>query len=48
MRVPRSFLEGFIFVLLAIPIVLFLLLKWVVMGLVYIIIGLKGGNNRDV
>jgi hypothetical protein len=41
MRVPRSFLEGFIMFLLLIPIAIYYLIKWIVKGIAVLIIAIK-------
>ncbi len=41
MRVPQSFVEGFIFVLLMIPVGIFCLIKWIIKGIAIIMIALK-------
>ena len=41
MRVPQSFVEGFIFFLLMIPIGAFYLIKWIVKGIAVLVIAIK-------
>lgn len=41
MRVPQSFLEGFIMFLLLIPIAIFLVIKWIIKGIVVLIATIK-------
>lgn len=41
MKVPQSFLEGFIMFLLLIPIAVFLVIKWIVKGIVTLIVTMK-------
>lgn len=41
MKVPQSFLEGFIMFLLLIPIAAFLAIKWIVKGIVTLIVTMK-------
>lgn len=41
MRVPQSFVEGFIFVLLMIPIGVFYLIKWIIKGITVLVIAIK-------
>ncbi len=39
-RVPQSFLEAFIMLLLCIPIAIYFLIKWLVIGIVHVVIAL--------
>lgn len=41
MKVPQSFLEGFIMFVLLIPIGIFYLIKWVIKGIVILVITFK-------
>lgn len=41
MRVPQNFVEGFIFVLLMIPIGVFHLIKWIIKGIAVLVIAIK-------
>lgn len=41
MRVPRSFLEGFIMFLLLIPIAVYYIVKWIIKGIVILIVTIK-------
>lgn len=41
MRVPQSFVEGFIFVLLMIPIGVFYLIKWIIKAIAVLVIAIK-------
>lgn len=43
MKVPQSFLEGFIMVLFMIPVTIFLIIKWLVKGIIVLIMTIK--NN---
>lgn len=42
-RVPRSFLDGFVMILLLIPIAIFLAIKWIIKGIIILIVTIK--NN---
>ena len=41
MRVPQSFVEGFIFALLMIPIGVFYLMKWIIKAIAALVIAIK-------
>lgn len=41
MRVPRSFLEGFIMFLFLIPIAVYYIVKWIIKGIVILIVTIK-------
>lgn len=41
MRTPRSTLEGLILVLLLIPIGIYYLIKWIVQGIVLLVVSIK-------
>lgn len=41
MRVPRSFLEGFIMFLFLIPIAVYYIVKWIIKGIVILIVTFK-------
>ena len=41
MRVPRSFLEGFIMFLFMIPIAIYYIVKWIIKGIAILIITIK-------
>lgn len=41
MRVPRSFLEGFIMFLFMIPIAVYYIVKWIIKGIVILIVTIK-------
>ncbi len=41
MRTPRSTLEGLILVLLLIPIGVYYLIKWIVQGIVILVVSIK-------
>lgn len=47
MRVPQSFVEGVIVFLMMIPIVIFYLVKWIVIGVVFLIIQIKRGVSSE-
>lgn len=41
MRVPQSFLEGFIMFLFLIPIAVYYIVKWIIKGIVILIVTIK-------
>ena len=41
MRVPQSFLEGFIFTLLMIPVGIYFILKWIIKGIIVVVVSIS-------
>lgn len=41
MRVPKSFLEGFIFTLLMIPVGIYFILKWIIKGIAIVVVSIS-------
>lgn len=41
MRVPQSFLEGFIMFLFMIPIAVYYIVKWIIKGIVILVVAIR-------